>query len=69
MHSNGPSGRVTNSTGDVDLDGQLVGRLADLLEARDRRLAASITATSDVLAAAQLIGIRRMLRHLPEVRS
>lgn len=26
MHSNGPSGRVTSSTGNVDLDGNILGQ-------------------------------------------
>jgi len=29
MDSNGPAGRVTSSTGDVDLDGALVGRVRE----------------------------------------
>jgi len=31
MNNNGPVGRVTSSTGDVDRDGELVGALTDRL--------------------------------------
>jgi len=67
MHSNAPAGRVTSSTGDVDLNGELLGRVRDngmTLEvpryrerpALDARLVAACDGGRE-----QAEGVRRML--------
>jgi hypothetical protein len=57
-----PSGAVTNSTGDVDRDGELVGQLDQEL---NRRLMEAIGDSRPELAGEQLAMVRRLLGREP----